>query len=346
MTYVITLLPGDGIGPEISEAMTRVVADAGVDVEWERYQAGTQALEQTGELLPQAVLDSLRRNRVGIKGPITTPIGKGFRSVNVTLRQTLDLYVGLRPTRVMPELRPQFAGVDIVVVRENTEGLYSGVEHVVVPGVVATLKVISERASRRIARFAFDYARRHGRKKVTAVHKANIMKLADGLFLECVRDVARDYRDIAYDEIIIDNCAMQLVLDPTRFDVLVMENFYGDVLSDLCAGLAGGLGVVPGANLGDDIALFEAVHGSAPDIAGRDRANPTALILSAALMLRHLREETAAARIEEAVRRVIAARRTVTPDLGGSAGTRAMTDAIIEELAAVGPGAGPAPAAS
>ncbi len=334
MTYVITLLPGDGIGPEVSEAMTRVVAAAGVDVDWERYPAGTQALERTGELLPQAVLDSLRRNRVGIKGPLTTPIGKGFQSINVTLRKTLDLYVGLRPTRVIPELRPQFAGVDIVVVRENTEGLYSGVEHVVVPGVVTTLKVISERASRRIARFAFDYARRHGRKKVTAVHKANIMKLADGLFLDCVREVARDYRDIAYDEIIIDNCAMQLVLNPTRFDVLVMENFYGDVLSDLCAGLAGGLGVVPGANIGDEVALFEAVHGSAPDIAGQDRANPTALILSAALMLRHLREEAAATRIEEAVRRVIAARRVVTPDLGGTAGTRAMTDAIIEELGA------------
>ncbi|HWP35583.1 MAG TPA: isocitrate/isopropylmalate dehydrogenase family protein [Thermodesulfobacteriota bacterium] len=339
MGYTVTLLPGDGIGPEIAEAMTRVVAAAGVEIHWERYAAGTRALEETGEVLPEAVLESLRRNRVGIKGPLTTPIGRGFQSVNVTLRKTLDLYVGLRPVKVIPELRPQFAGVDIVVVRENTEGLYAGVEHVVVPGVVASLKVITDRASRRIARFAFEYARRHGRRKVTAVHKANIMKLTDGLFLECVRDVASAYRDIAYEEMIIDACAMHLVLDPTRFDVLVMENFYGDVLSDLCAGLAGGLGVVPGANLGDEVALFEAVHGSAPDIAGQDRANPSALILSAALMLRHLGEEAAAARIEEAVRRVIAARRVVTPDLGGRAGTRAMTDAIIAELAALpGPG--------
>ncbi len=333
MTYRITLLPGDGIGPEISEAMTRVVAAAGVAVEWDRQVAGTTALELTGEVIPAALLESLRKNRVGIKGPITTPIGKGFTSANVTLRKTLDLYVGLRPTKVIPELRPQFAGVDIVVVRENTEGLYAGLEHTIVPGVVASLKVITERATRRIATFAFEYARTHGRKKVTAVHKANIMKLADGLFLDCCRAVASRYPEIAYDEIIIDNCAMQLVMNPTRFDVLVMENFYGDVLSDLCAGLAGGLGVVPGANLGDDCALFEAVHGSAPDIAGQDKANPTAIILSAALMLRHLGESRAAERIETAVHRVIAARATVTRDLGGTAGTRAMTDAIIQALA-------------
>ncbi len=333
MTYRITLLPGDGIGPEISEAMTRVVAAAGVAVEWDRQVAGTTALELTGEVIPAALLESLRKNRVGIKGPITTPIGKGFTSANVTLRKTLDLYVGLRPTKVIPELRPQFAGVDIVVVRENTEGLYAGLEHTIVPGVVASLKVITERATRRIATFAFEYARTHGRKKVTAVHKANIMKLADGLFLDCCRAVASRYPEIAYDEIIIDNCAMQLVMNPTRFDVLVMENFYGDVLSDLCAGLAGGLGVVPGANLGDDCALFEAVHGSAPDIAGQDKANPTAIILSAALMLRHLGESRAAERIETAVHRVIAARATVTRDLGGTAGTRAMTDAVIAALA-------------
>jgi isocitrate dehydrogenase (NAD+) len=333
VTYRITLLPGDGIGPEISEAMTRVVAAAGVAVEWDRQVAGTTALELTGEVIPAALLESLRKNRVGIKGPVTTPIGKGFTSANVTLRKTLDLYVGLRPTKVIPELRPQFAGVDIVVVRENTEGLYAGLEHTIVPGVVASLKVITERATRRIATFAFEYARAHGRKKVTAVHKANIMKLADGLFLDCCRAVASRYPEIAYDEIIIDNCAMQLVMNPTRFDVLVMENFYGDVLSDLCAGLAGGLGVVPGANLGDDCALFEAVHGSAPDIAGQDKANPTAIILSAALMLRHLGESRAAERIETAVHRVIAARATVTRDLGGTAGTRAMTDAIIQALA-------------
>jgi isocitrate dehydrogenase (NAD+) len=334
VSYTVTLLPGDGIGPEITDAMMRIVEAAGVKIDWERQVAGTQALEATGEVVPKALLDSLRKNKVGIKGPITTPIGKGFTSANVTLRKALDLYVGLRPTQVIPELRPQFAGVDIVVVRENTEGLYSGVEHTVVPGVVTTLKVISEKASRRIARFAFEYARKHGRKKVTAVHKANIMKLADGLFLDCCRVVAKDFPDIAYDEIIIDNCAMQLVLNPTRFDVLVMENFYGDVLSDLCAGLAGGLGVVPGANIGEDVALFEAVHGSAPDIAGQDKANPTALVLTAALMLRHLGETEAAARIERAVRRVIAARRTVTADLGGTAGTRAFTDAVISEMRA------------
>ncbi|HEY8368722.1 MAG TPA: isocitrate/isopropylmalate dehydrogenase family protein [Thermodesulfobacteriota bacterium] len=332
MTYRITLLPGDGIGPEICEAMARVVAASGVDVEWDRQLAGTAALASTGEVVPAALLESLRKNRVGIKGPITTPIGKGFTSANVTLRKALDLYVGLRPTRVIPELRPEFAGVDIVVVRENTEGLYAGLEHTIVPGVVASLKVITERATKRIATFAFEYARTHGRKKVTAVHKANIMKLSDGLFLDCCRQVASRYPDIAYDEIIIDNCAMQLVMNPTRFDVLVMENFYGDVLSDLCAGLAGGLGVVPGANLGDDCALFEAVHGSAPDIAGQDRANPTAIILSAALMLRHLGETRAAERIETAVHRVIAARTTVTPDLGGTAGTRAMTDAIVQAM--------------
>jgi isocitrate dehydrogenase (NAD+) len=333
LDHTITLLPGDGIGPEITEAMTRVVEAAGVRVAWEHRSAGTRALEESGEVVPKALLDSLRKNRVGVKGPITTPIGKGFTSANVTLRKALDLYVGLRPTRVIPELRPQYAGVDIVVVRENTEGLYAGLEHTVVPGVVATLKVITERASRRIAKYAFDYARANGRKKVTAVHKANIMKLADGLFLECCRAVAAEYRDVAYDEIIIDNCAMQLVLNPTRFDVLVMENFYGDVLSDLCAGLAGGLGVVPGGNIGDEIALFEAVHGSAPDIAGKDRANPTALVLSAALMLEHLGERAAARRIETAVRRVIAERRVVTPDLGGNAGTRAMTDAIVAAMA-------------
>ncbi len=333
MVHRITLLPGDGIGPEISEAMTRVVAAAGVTVEWDRQQAGTTALEATGEVVPKALLESLRRNRVGIKGPITTPIGKGFTSANVTLRKTLDLYVGLRPTRVIPELRPQFAGVDIVVVRENTEGLYAGLEHIIVPGVVVSLKVITERATRRIATYAFEYARKHGRKKVTAVHKANIMKLADGLFLDCCRATAAQSPEIAYDEIIIDNCAMQLVMNPTRFDILVMENFYGDVLSDLCAGLAGGLGVVPGANIGDDCALFEAVHGSAPDIAGQDKANPAALILSAALMLHHLGETAAAVRVEEAVRRVIAARTTVTPDLGGCAGTRTMTGAIIAALA-------------
>jgi isocitrate dehydrogenase (NAD+) len=334
VAHTITLLPGDGVGPEITDAMTRVVEAAGVRVTWDRQVAGTRALEETGEVVPEALLESLRRNRVGIKGPITTPISKGFTSANVTLRKALDLYVGLRPTRVIPELRPQYAGVDIVVVRENTEGLYAGLEHTIVPGVVATLKVITERASRRIARYAFEYARANGRKKVAAVHKANIMKLADGLFLDCCRSVAREYPNLAYEEIIIDNCAMQLVLNPARFDVLVMENFYGDVLSDLCAGLAGGLGVVPGGNIGDGLALFEAVHGSAPDIAGQDRANPTALILSAALMLEHVGERTAARRVESAVRRVIAERRAVTPDLGGTAGTRAMTDAIVAALKA------------
>ena len=276
----VTLLPGDGIGPEVSDAAVRVLEAAGAELEWERHIAGAEALEKYGNPLPPEVLESIRRNRVALKGPITTQVGGGFKSINVQLRQELDLYANLRPSRSLPSIPSRFENVDIVVVRENTEDLYSGLEHVVVPGVVESLKIITEKASLRIAHFAFEYARRHGRKRVTAVHKANIMKLSDGLFLECFRRVAKEYPDIEADDKIVDNMCMQLVMRPEEWDMLLLENLYGDIVSDLCAGLVGGLGVVPGANIGLDAAVFEAVHGSAPDIAGKDLANPLALIRS------------------------------------------------------------------
>ena len=328
----VTLIPGDGIGPEVTEAAVRVVAAADVDLEWERVEAGGEVVAKYGSPVPEPVLQSIRRRGVALKGPIATPIGEGFRSANVTLRQGLDLYASIRPVRSIPGLATRFEGVDLIVVRENTEDLYSGLEHRVTPGVVESIKVITERACLRIARYAFELAERQGRRRITAVHKANIMKLSDGLFLECARRVARDHRGVDYDEIIVDNCAMQLVTDPTRFDVLLLENLYGDILSDLCAGLVGGLGVVPGANVGDDCAVFEAVHGSAPDIAGTRLANPTALILSAAEMLRHLGETGAAARIESAVHAALAEPACRTRDLGGRASTDEFTDAVIERL--------------
>ena len=330
----ITLLAGDGIGPEVSAATLRVIAAAGAKFEWEPHLAGQLALEKHGNPLPQEVLDSIVRNGVGLKGPVTTPIGTGFTSVNVQLRIALDLYASIRPAKNMPGVKSRYEGVNLIVVRENTEDLYSGLEHTVVPGVVESLKIITRRASLRIAIFAFEHARANGRKRVTAVHKANIMKLSDGLFLDCFREVAAGYPDIVADDRIVDNTCMQLVTRPEQFDVLLSENLYGDILSDLCAGLVGGLGVVPGANFGEKGAVFEAVHGSAPDIAGKNLANPLALIQSAVMMLRHLLENTAADRIEAAVHKVLSTSSVRTRDLGGTATTSEFTDAIVREIEA------------
>jgi len=331
-SHSVTLIPGDGIGPEVTEAAVRVVAAAGVAVDWERVEAGAEVVSKYGTPVPESVLNSIRRNRVALKGPVGTPIGGGFRSANVTLRQSLDLFACVRPVKTIPGVPSRYEDVDLVVVRENTEGLYSGLEHRVAPGIVESLKVVTEAACLRIAAHAFELAEREGRMQVCAVHKANIMKLTDGLFLECTRRVARDHPQIEYREIIIDNCAMQLVKRPEQFAVLVLENLYGDIMSDLCAGLVGGLGVVPGANLGTDCAVFEAVHGSAPDIAGKRVANPTAVILSAAMMLRHLEENEAALAVEGAVRAALAEPGNQTRDLGGSASLDELTTAIIDQL--------------
>jgi isocitrate dehydrogenase (NAD+) len=332
MSHRITLIPGDGIGPEIVEAVQRIVRAAAVDIEWDRHDAGMMAFKRKGTSLPREVIDSVQRNRVALKGPVTTPIAEGFTSVNVGLRKALDLYANVRPVYRLPGIETRFDQVDLVIIRENTEDLYSGLEHEVVPGVVESLKIITARASDRIANFAFRYARENGRPYVTAVHKANIMKLGDGLFLESVRKTALDYPDIRYEERIVDAVSMQLVMFPERFNVLVLPNLYGDIVSDLCAGLVGGLGVVPGANLGTDIAVFEAVHGSAPDIADQGIANPTALLLSALMMLRHVKEDEAANRITAALGRVLERGEVRTRDLGGSAKTREYTDAICREI--------------
>ena len=331
-SHRVALIPGDGIGPEVTEATLRVIAASGVEIEWEPLEAGAEVIATYGTAVPDAVLNAIRGIGVALKGPITTPVGTGFRSANVQLRQALDLYACVRPVKTIPGLPVPFEGVDLVLVRENTEGLYSGLEHRVAPGIVESLKVMTEAACTRIARYAFEYAERHGRRKVTAVHKANLMKLSDGLFLECARNVGKHHRDVEYDEIIIDNCAMQLVRNPSQFDVLLMENLYGDILSDLCAGLVGGLGVVPGANVGDSCAVFEAVHGSAPDIAGKRVANPSAMILSSAEMLAHLGEGAAAARLRSAVYACLASPSTRTGDLGGELGLDAFTDAVVEQL--------------
>ncbi len=330
----VTLIPGDGIGPEVTSAATELIAAAGVDITWDRQLAGLAAVEAVRDPLPEEVLRSIRKNRVALKGPLTTGVGRGFRSINVALRKAFDLYANLRPIRNLPGLKTAFEGVDLVVVRENTEDLYAGIEHQIAPGVVESVKVITAKASRRIAKFAFEYAEREKRRKVTAIHKANIMKLSDGLFLACARAMARHYPKVKYEEMIVDNACMQLVLRPGQFDVLLLENLYGDIISDLCAGLVGGLGVVPGANLGSRYAIFEAVHGSAPDIAGRNIANPIASILSATLMLRHLGEHAAAARIVTAVERVLGAGRCRTRDIGGTASTTQVTAALIKALPA------------
>jgi isocitrate dehydrogenase (NAD+) len=328
----ITLIPGDGIGPEVTDAVLQIIAAAGVKIEWERHEAGVLAVEQHKTPLPAELIDSIRKNKVALKGPVTTPIGEGFTSVNVGLRKALDLFANLRPVFNIPGVPARFSDVDIVIVRENTEDLYAGLEHTIVPGVVESLKIITAAASTRIAGFAFAHARANGRTRVTAIHKANIMKLSDGLFLQSVRNVAREYPDIAYDERIIDAACMQLVLKPETFDVMVLPNLYGDIVSDLCAGLVGGLGVVGAANMGLDCAVFEAVHGSAPDIAGKGIANPTALLLSAVLMLRHIKEGPAAGRIVRALNKVMLAGTTLTADLGGRAGTREFADAVCKML--------------
>jgi isocitrate dehydrogenase (NAD+) len=332
MARVITLIPGDGIGPEVTEAVVRIFHVAGLEIEWERYDAGVMAFKRFNQSLPAELLDSIRRNRIALKGPVTTPIAEGITSVNVGLRKALDLYANLRPVRNLPGVPSRFSNVDLVIVRENTEDLYSGLEHEVVPGVVESLKIITERASTRIARFAFEYATANDRTRVTAVHKANIMKLGDGMFLESTRKVSRDHTSIGYDERIVDAACMQLVMFPERFDVLVLPNLYGDIVSDLCAGLVGGLGVVPGANIGTDTAVFEAVHGSAPDIANKNLANPTALLLSGLMMLDHLGERAAAARIREALGRVLTDGVIRTRDLGGTATTTEFTDAVCREV--------------
>jgi isocitrate dehydrogenase (NAD+) len=328
----VTLLAGDGIGPEVSNATVRVLEAAGAEIEWERQIAGAEALEKYGNPLPPEVLESVRRNRLALKGPVTTQVGKGFKSINVQLRQELELYANLRPSRSLESIPSRFSGVDIIVVRENTEDLYAGLEHVVVPGVVESIKIITEKASLRIARFAYEYARRHGRKRVTAVHKANIMKLSDGLFLDCVRRVASEYPEITSDDRIVDNMCMQLVMRPEEWDVLLLENLYGDIVSDLCAGLVGGLGVVPGGNIGIDGAVFEAVHGSAPDIAGKDLANPLALIRSGIMMLYHMQKDEVAERVRRALRDVIVRQKIRTRDLGGEATTTQFTDAVVAAI--------------
>lgn len=332
--HIVTLIPGDGIGPEIVSATVQIIEASGVDIEWETHILGAQALEKYGTTLPDSAIESIRKNKVALKGPLTTPIGKGFTSVNVGLRKTLDLYANVRPIRALPGIPARYPELDLVIVRENTEDLYAGLEHVVVPGVVESIKIITEKASTRISKYAFEFARREGRKKVTAVHKANIMKLSDGLFLDCFYNVAKDYPEITADDKIIDNCCMQLVMNPQQFDVMVMENLYGDIVSDLCAGLIGGLGLAPGANIGEIGAVFEAVHGSAPDIAGQGLANPTAVLMSAILMLRHLGERDAADAVERAMLAVLAEGQTLTKDMGGTAKTADYASAIVEKMKA------------
>jgi len=332
MAYRITLIPGDGIGPEVTQAAVRILEATGIKFEWESFQAGAEAFEKYHEYIPKELIASIERTRVGLKGPVTTPIGGGFASINVALRKQFELFVNFRPIRNLPHIPTRYPDVDLIIIRENTEGLYSGIEHEVVPGVVESLKIITEKASTRISRFAFEYARKNKRKKIHAIHKANIMKLSDGLFLRCSRDVAKEYPEITYGEHIVDNTCMQLVMNPYQYDMLLMENLYGDILSDLCAAFVGGLGLVPGGNIGTDCAIFEAVHGSAPDIAGKNLANPTAVIRSGLLMLRHLGEFDAALRVRNALERVYRHKEKLTRDVGGQAGTSEFADAIIEEM--------------
>lgn len=332
LMYRITLIPGDGIGPEVAWAARRVIDSAGVEVLWDIVNAGEAVWKATGSLVPNEVYRSLEQNRIALKGPITTPIGKGFRSINVMLRNKYDLYVNLRPVISIPGLKTPFEGIDLVIFRENTEDIYQGIESLKEPGKAEAIKIITEYASKRIAKKAFKYALQHGRSKVTVVHKANILKLTDGLFVETARGISKDYPMIKYEEMIVDNMCMQLVTKPGNYDIILTMNLYGDIISDLCAGLVGGLGVVPGANIGDNMAIFEAVHGSAPDIAGKNIANPTALILSGAMMLDYLGEKQAARSIRKAVIKTVAGRRTLTADLGGTASTEAFTEAIISNL--------------
>ncbi len=332
MSHKITLIPGDGIGPEVTDAVVRILEATGVKFEWETFAVGAEAYEKSGEYIPKDLIASLERTRVGLKGPVTTPVGEGFPSINVALRKKFELYANFRPIRNLPHIPTRYPDVDLIIIRENTEGLYSGLEHEVVPGVVESLKIMTEKASTRIAKFAFEYARKNQRKKIHAIHKANIMKLSDGLFLRCSRAVAKNYPEITYAEHIVDNTCMQLVMNPYQYDMLVMENLYGDILSDLCAAFVGGLGFVPSANLGDECAIFEAVHGSAPDIAGKNLANPTALLRSALLMVRHLGEQEASTQIRNALERVYRHPEKLTRDIGGNSGTSQFADAVIEEM--------------
>jgi isocitrate dehydrogenase (NAD+) len=330
--HKITLIPGDGIGPEVTRATVRILESTGVKFDWEIFEAGAEAFERYKEYIPRELNDSIQRTRVGLKGPVTTPIGGGFSSINVELRKRFELFANFRPIRNLPHIPTRYPDVDLIIVRENTEGLYSGIEHEVVPGVVESLKIITEKACIRISHFAFEYARKNGRKKIHTIHKANIMKMSDGLFLRCSRAVAKEYPEISYAEHIVDNTCMQLVMNPYQYDILLLENLYGDIVSDLCAGLVGGLGLVPGANFGHECAIFEAVHGSAPDIAGKNLANPTALLRSALLMLRHIGEPEAALRIRNGLERVYRHREKLTHDVGGHAGTSEFADALIQEM--------------
>src|ERR1700680_3883173 len=334
VSHPVTLIPGDGIGPEVADAAVRAVNATGVSIDWQRADLNASIISKSGQVLPPHIIESLERTHVGLKGPVTTPIAGGFQSVNVALRKQFDLYANVRPVRSLPCLKTRFDDVliDMVIFRENTEDLYSGLEHEVVKDVVTSLKVITRTASVRIAEYAFDFAKKTGRKKVAAIHKANIMKLADGLFLRCCREVAARFPDIEYRELIVDNASMQLVIRPETFDILLLPNLYGDIVSDLAAGLVGGLGVVPGANMGDQDAVFEAVHGSAPDIAGKGIANPTALMLSSVLMLIHLGERAAAGKLRAAIEGVYAEQRHLTPDVGGCGSTKEFTDAVIAKL--------------
>jgi isocitrate dehydrogenase (NAD+) len=332
MAHQITLIPGDGIGPEVTQAAVRILEATGLKFEWETHAAGADAYEKYGEYIPRALIESIERTRVALKGPISTPIGRGFPSINVELRKRFELYANFRPISNLPHIPTRYPQVDLIIIRENTEGLYSGIEHEVVPGVVESLKIMTEKACTRISRFAFEYARSNRRKKIHAVHKANIMKLSDGLFLRCARDVAKEYPEIAYAEHIVDNTCMQLVMNPYQYDMLLMENLYGDIISDLCAAFVGGLGMVPSANLGHRCAIFEAVHGTAPDLAGKNLANPTAVIRCALLMLHHLGEEEAALKIQNALEMVYRTRDKLTRDVGGQAGTSEFADSIIAAM--------------
>lgn len=332
MAHKVTLIPGDGIGPEVTAAAIRVLEATGVKFEWESYAAGADAFAKFHEYIPKELVDSVGRTHVALKGPVTTPIGGGFSSINVQLRRQFELFCNFRPIRNLPGVTTRYPGVDLIIIRENTEGLYSGIEHEVVPGVVESLKIITEKASTRIARWAFEYARKTGRKKIHAIHKANIMKLSDGLFIRCSRDISKEYPEISYGEHIVDNTCMQLVTNPYQYDMLLLENLYGDIISDLCAAFVGGLGLVPGANFGHECAIFEAVHGSAPDIAGRGIANPTAVLRSGILMLRHLGEQDAANKVKYAVHAVYRDGHHITRDMGGTASTNQFADAVIESM--------------
>ncbi len=332
MKHTITLIPGDGIGPEVTQAACTVLGASGVEIEWEQVEARPQAERRGGEFLHADVVESVRRNQVALKGPIATPIAQGPPSINVGLRKALTLYANLRPVKNVEGVKSRYQNIDLVIIRENTEDLYAGLEHTIVPGVVESLKIITEKASTRVARFAFEYARKHGRKKIAAIHKANIMKLSDGLFLTSVRKIAPEYPEIEYREVIVDNACMQMVLNPNQFDVLLLTNLYGDIMSDLAAGLVGGLGVVPSGNIGEDVAIFEAVHGTAPDIAGKGIANPTAVLMSGIMMLDYIGELKAARRVEAALHKVYREGKTLTPDVGGTASTKDFADAVIAAM--------------